>query len=106
MVVYGSARYASPGNKPNYLKLMYQFLTRPKVDPQKMIELNRGILGFNLIYLYERVKLMHELLAKLKNINIGKPVVGHRFSFDELPEAIRLFQTGKTIGKVVVEIND
>jgi len=104
MVVYGSARYASPNDKPNYLKLLYQFFTRPKIDPQKMIEFNKGILGFNLIYLYDRAPLMHSLLSELSNINIGKPVVGHEFPFEELPEAIRLFQTGKTMGKIVVNV--
>ena len=104
MVVYGSARYASPGARPNYFKLFYQFFTRPKIDPQMLIELNRGILGFNLIYLYDRAALMHELLAEIKSLNIGKPVVGHRYKFEDLPEALKLFQSGKTIGKVVVEL--
>jgi len=30
--------------------------------------------------------------------------VGHLFAFDKLPDAVRLFQTGKTVGKVVVEV--
>ena len=104
MVVYGSARYASPSDRPNYLKLMIQFFTRPKVDPLQMIEFNRGLLGFNLIYLYDRAPLMHQLLDELSNINIGKPVIGHEFKFEEMPEAIRLFQKGKTMGKIVVMI--
>jgi len=105
MVVYGSARYASPGDKPNYLKLMYQFFTRPKIDPQKMIETNKGILGFNLIWLYEQVDLMHQILGEVSQLNIGKPHVGHQFDFENLIDAMKLFQTGKTIGKVVVNVN-
>ena len=104
MVVYGSARYASSSDRPNKLKLIWKFLQRPKIDPQNMIESNRGILGFNLIYLYERSALMHQLLEDISKLNIGRPRVGHLFEFDQLPEAIRLFQTGKTIGKVVVKI--
>lgn len=104
MIVYGSARYAQPGDKPNFLKLFFQFLRRPKIDPQLMIEFNKGILGFNLIYLYERASLMHELLGELKDMNIGKPLVGHQFDFDDLPNAVRLFQTGKTMGKIVVNL--
>jgi alcohol dehydrogenase len=105
MVVYGSARYASPGDKPNYLKMMYQFFTRPKIDPQKMIETNKGILGFNLIWLYEQVDLMHQILGEVSQLNIGKPHVGHQFDFENLIDAMKLFQTGKTIGKVVVNVN-
>lgn len=101
-VVYGSARYAQRSDKPNYLKLMWQFLTRPKIDPQKMIELNKGILGFNLIYLYEKAELMHRLLSEIQDLGIEKPYVGQTFKWEELPDAIRAFRGGKTIGKVVV----
>ena len=104
LIIYGSARYASRSDKPNYPKLMYQFFTRPKIDPQKMIELNKGILGFNLIYLYEKAELMHELLQELVGLDLGKPIVGQEFDFDNLPEAIKIFQSGKTMGKVVVNV--
>lgn len=104
MIVYGSARYASVGNRPNYLKLIWKFLTRPKIDPQKMIESNKSIMGFNLIHLYEKANLMNELLVEINKLNLPAPHVGHTFPFEKLPEAIRLFQSGKTIGKVVIEI--
>ena len=102
LIIYGSARYASRTDKPKYAKMMYQFLTRPKVDPQKMIELNKGILGFNLIYLYEKADLMNKLLADLEKMDLGKPHVGQTFSFDNLLNALKSFQSGKTMGKVVV----
>ena len=104
LIIYGSARYATRSDKPNYPKLMYQFFTRPKIDPQKMIELNKGILGFNLIYLYEKADLMHALLQELSQLDLGKPIVGQEFEFDNLPEAIKVFQSGKTMGKVVVNV--
>lgn len=103
-IVYGSARYAQKSDKPNYLKLLWQFFTRPKIDPQKMIELNKGILGFNLIYLYEKIELMHQLLSEIQDLQIEKPYVGQTFAWAELPDAIRAFQGGKTIGKIVIEI--
>lgn len=103
-VVYGSARYAQRADKPNYLKLLWQFITRPKIDPQKMIELNKGILGFNLIYLYEKADLMHQLLSEIQDLEIEKPYVGQTFDWKDLPNAIRAFRGGKTIGKVVVKV--
>lgn len=102
IVVYGAARYASVGNRPNYLKLLYKFLTRPKIDPQKLPEMNKSLMGFNLIWLYERVELLHELLGDLSKMDLGKPHVGHTFAFEELKDAIHLFQSGKTMGKVVL----
>ena len=105
-IVYGAARYASVGNRPNYFKLFYQFLTRPKIDPQKLPELNKSLMGFNLIWLYERAELMHELLGDLKKLDLGKPHVGHTFPLEKIKDAIHLFQSGNTIGKVVLTIQD
>ena len=103
-VVYGSARYAQPKDKPNKLKLIWQFLRRPKIDPQDMIHLNKGILGFNLIYLYERVDFMHELLGEMAQLDLEAPAVGSTFPFVQLPDAVRRFSTGETVGKVVVTV--
>lgn len=103
-IIYGAARYASVGNRPNYFKLLYQFLTRPKIDPQKLPEVNKSLMGFNLIWLYERAELMHELLSDLEKMNLGKPHVGHTFPFEKTKDAIHLFQSGKTIGKVVLNV--
>ena len=103
MVIYGAAQYASPGKRPNYLKVLYKYLTRPKIDAQELAEINKMVSGFNLIYLYEKAELMHQLLQEIKELDIAKPHIGHTFSFDQLKEAIQLFQTGKTIGKVVVK---
>jgi NADPH:quinone reductase-like Zn-dependent oxidoreductase len=105
LVIYGSARYAAPGDRPNYLKVLYQHFTRPKFDPQEMIHTNKAILGFNLIWLYEQVEIMHDIISKVKALELPPPYVGHRFTFEELPEAIRLFQKGETVGKVVVVVN-
>ncbi|MEM9819620.1 MAG: zinc-binding dehydrogenase [Bacteroidota bacterium] len=103
MVIYGAAQYASPGKRPNYLKVIYQYLTRPRIDAQDLAEVNKMVSGFNLIYLYEKKELLHQLLGEIKDLNIAKPHVGHTFPFTELLDAVRLFQTGQTIGKVVIE---
>lgn len=104
VIVFGSAHYANPGNRPNYLRLIWHYLRRPKVDVQNMPGDNKAIMGFNLIWLYEKVELMYEILKELENLHIKKPHIGHRFKFEDLKEAILLFQTGKTVGKVVVNV--
>jgi alcohol dehydrogenase len=48
--------------------------------------------------------LLHQLLKELEALNLEAPHVGHVFPFEELPDAVRLFQTGKTVGKVVVTV--
>ena len=105
-IVYGSARYGTVGNRPNYPRLLWLYLTRPKVDPQKLPENNKSVMGFNLIWLYERVELMHRILGELRELDIGKPNVGHTFAFAELKDAILKFQSGETMGKVVVRVEE
>lgn len=106
MITYGSARYASVGNRPNYLKLFYYYLTRPKIDPQNMTNENKSVMAFNLIFLFHQAELMHEMLQEIEQLQLAKPLVGHRFDFAELKDALLLFQSGKTTGKVVLEIAD
>ncbi len=103
-VVYGSAHYGDTASCPNYFKLIPKYLTRPRLDPQNMIKQNKSVMAFNLIYLFDNVDVMHELLSELKELRLGKPIVGHEFSFEELPQAIKEFQSGHTIGKVVVDL--
>ncbi|MEO5581403.1 MAG: zinc-binding dehydrogenase [Saprospiraceae bacterium] len=102
IIVVGSSRYSTVGNRPNILHLLRHYLTRPKIDPQNLPNQNKSIMGFNLIYLYERVELLHQLLNELNELKLEKPYVGHVFPFDRLADAISLFQGGKTMGKVVV----
>ncbi len=104
MISYGSARYASVGNRPNYLKLLYYYLTRPKIDPQTMTSENKSVMAFNLIFLFHHVELMHEILEEVRQLDLEKPFVGHRLPFDQLHEALLLFQSGRTTGKVVLEV--
>ena len=54
MVVYGAAHYATPGKKPNYLKILRRYWKRPMIDPMRMVEWNKSVMGFNLIHLYDK----------------------------------------------------
>jgi alcohol dehydrogenase len=104
MVVYGSARYAHPGDRPNIFRLLAKYITRPKIDPQNMTNENKAVMAFNLIWLYEKAHIMHEIIDKLNAMNLPAPVVGHTFEMEELPDALRLFLKGQTTGKVVVKV--
>jgi alcohol dehydrogenase len=103
-VCFGSAHLAFQGKRPPYLSLGWKYLQRPKFDPLDMIENNKAVMGFNLIWLWENLGEMHSMIQTLNALRLPKPLVGHTFSFDELPKAIETFQTGMTVGKVVVEV--
>ncbi|RDV16883.1 zinc-binding dehydrogenase [Pontibacter diazotrophicus] len=105
MVVYGNASFASHGAKPNYPKLIWKFLRRPKIDPLRLPTQNKSLMGFNLIYLYEQTDMMHDMLSGLQALHLKPQHIGHVYDFEAMHEAIHLFQQGKTIGKVVVKLS-
>ncbi|PKV75250.1 alcohol dehydrogenase catalytic domain-containing protein [Pontibacter ramchanderi] len=104
MVVYGNASFSSHGSKPNYPRLFWQYLQRPKIDPLRLPTENKSLMGFNLIYLYDQTDLMHSLLQGLQDLQLAPQYIGHVYAFTEMQEAIRLFQQGHTVGKVVVTV--
>lgn len=103
LIAYGSAQFTPSSNRPNYLALGWKYLFRPRIDPLSMIPANKSVMGFNLIWLYERHMLLHELLKEIDALQLPAPYVGHRFSFENLPEALATFKSGTTKGKVVVQ---
>lgn len=105
LVTYGSAGFTPSGEKPFYPKLIWQYISRPKIDPLKMTRENKSIMGFNLIWIYDKTDLMHQLMQEISALQLPAPHIGHRFSFLELPNALRLFQRGKTSGKLVIHTN-
>ena len=104
MVVYGNASFSSHGARPNYPKLIWKFLRRPKIDPLRLPTENKSLMGFNLIYLYEQTDMLHGLLQGLQALQLKPQFVGHVYPFGQMHEAIRLFQQGKTVGKVVLQV--
>ena len=103
-VLYGAADFMSHASRPNYLTLGWRYLRRPRVDPLAMISANRSVMAFNLIWLWERAERLSEGYAALERLLPRPPHVGARFPFDQALEAMRLLQSGKTIGKVVLQV--
>ncbi len=105
LVVFGAAEFTPGKNRPNYLKAAWQYLRRPKYDVLDMISDNRSVMAFNLIWLWDQVALMKELLQKMMAVEISPPHVGHEFTFEQAHEAIDCLRSGKTIGKVVLLVD-
>jgi alcohol dehydrogenase len=104
-VLFGAADFMPAGRRPNYLSLAWRYLRRPRLDPLAMISANRSLIGFNLIWLWDEVERMPAAIDGLTRHAGGrKPHVGARLPFARAPEAMRLLQSGGTIGKVVLEV--
>jgi NADPH:quinone reductase-like Zn-dependent oxidoreductase len=103
-VLFGAADFMPSGRRPNYPALFWRYLRRPRLDPLAMISANQTFIGFNLIWLWEEVDRMPGAIAGLARHAGGRrPHVGERLPFDRAPEAMQLLQSGRTIGKVVLE---
>ncbi len=104
IIAYGSAQFTPKGNRPNYLELLWKYFFRPRLYPLKMIVENKSLMAFNLIWLYEKADMMRTLMNEIKALNLAAPLIGHIYEFEDLPEAIRFFKSGKSVGKVIVRV--
>ena len=104
LISFGSGHFTPTSDRPNYLTLIWKYLTRPKIDPLSMIPANKAVMGFNLIWLYERHNLLQQLLLEISSLDLPAPRIGHEFAFAALPQALKIFKGGSTIGKVIINL--
>ena len=104
MINYGSASFTTHGDRPNKLKMLVRYLQRPKIDPMKLPNSNKSVIGFNLIWLYNQIEKYHTTVSALMDLDLPAPIIGEQFPFERLPDAVRKLQSGMTVGKVVVEV--
>ncbi len=105
IIVYGAAQYSTGSSRPNYLKVIQKYLTRPKIDPLSLSDKNKSVMGFNLIYLWDKIELMQNILKDILKMNLPKPLIGEVYQFTDLLAAVRKFQSGETVGKVIIIID-
>ncbi|CAG8604672.1 5592_t:CDS:2 [Ambispora gerdemannii] len=110
LIAYGSASLTPAGNLHpiwnifSWIKLAWKYFQRPKFDPMNMIKDNKGILGFNLIHIYHQEDKLTSIFDELSSLELDPPLVGHEFPLEQVHEAIQLLQSGKTVGKVVLNV--
>jgi len=104
LVIFGAADLMPKGTRPDWLRLAPRYLRRPRVDPIQMITDNKSVMGFNLIWLWDRADRLGPVYDELALMMPRPPYVGMRFPFAGAPEAMRFLQGGASVGKVVLEI--
>lgn len=108
-VCYGAADLTPSGDRlgPRGLgALGWKYLRRPKVDPMDMMSRNVSLMCFNLIWMFEEVDVLSRDLEALLALGLDPPRVGMEVPFEEAPRALRLFQSGRTTGKVVLSVRE
>ncbi len=106
LVVYGFHTMLVRGRqRPSWIKLALGWLRTPRFDPLDMTNKNRSVLAFNLSYQFERSEqlkvAMSRLLGWFQDGSLQPPPVT-AFAFNEVADAHRALESGRTVGKLVL----
>ena len=74
------------------------------MDPLKLMSDNKALMGFSLNFMFNQAEVFSGLLNDLEAYKLDPPTIGKTFNFKDMHQALTYFQTGKNIGKVVVNI--
>ena len=106
LMVYGfHTLLPKRGGRIDYLRAALGLLRMPRFDPLRMTGENKGVVAFNLSFLFDRTDLLHaavdDLTAWVEAGKIAVPQV-RAFRLDDVAEAHRALESGETTGKLVL----
>lgn len=106
LVIYGFHTMLSKGRgTPNWLKVIWEYIRTPRFNPLNLTTDNRGILGYNLSYLFDQIHLFQEFINRMINwMEEGKihPPMVKTYPFEEVQQAHKDLESGQTVGKLVL----
>lgn len=106
LVVYGFTGMLSRGSgRPNWPKLAWDYLRTPRFHPLQLVDANKGVVGFNLSYLFEEQWLLAEAMSRmLAEVESGalRALPVSEFPLADAAEAHRALQSGTTVGKLAL----
>ncbi|MGH7804378.1 MAG: zinc-binding dehydrogenase, partial [Candidatus Binatia bacterium] len=106
LVVYGFHSMLRRGRgRPDWPRLVLQWLRTPRFDPLDLTTSNRAVLGFNLAFLFERTDLlalaMAELLPGFADGSLRAAAL-RTYPLERVADAQRDLESGATVGKLVL----
>jgi NADPH:quinone reductase-like Zn-dependent oxidoreductase len=106
LLVYGfHGLLPKRGGRIDYLRAARGLLTMPRFNPLSMTTENKGVVAFNLSFLFSRTDLLQEavsdLTAWIESGRLRVPEV-RCFALADVAEAHRLLESGETTGKLVL----
>lgn len=108
LIVYGAhTLLPKKGGRLNYIKAGLGLLQTPKFSPMELISSNRGVLGFNLSFLFEEQDLIQsgvEALIATTSSQAIKPIPVTSFPIEEVAKAHQLIESGQSVGKIVLTL--
>lgn len=108
LVVYGFTGMLTRGSgRPNWCKLAWDFLRTPIFHPLNLVNANKGVVGFNLSYLFDEQGLLAEamtrLLSELEH-GVLRPLPVTEFPLADAAAAHEALQSGTTVGKLALVV--
>ena len=79
----------------------------PRAKVAKLAESSTGLLATHLGYLLNSESLLSEVWNELVTFTIKhgiKPIIGHRFEFDDLSKAHKLMESRNSYGKIIISL--
>jgi len=106
LLVYGfHTLLPKQGGRINYLKAVLGLLKLPRFNPLRMTTENRGVVAFNLSFLFGRTDLLqtavNDLTAWVEAGSIRAPQV-RSYALADVAQAHRALESGETTGKLVL----
>jgi NADPH:quinone reductase-like Zn-dependent oxidoreductase len=106
LIVYGFHGMLRRGHaKPSWLKLAWDYLRTPRFDPLQMVDANKGVVAFNLSYLFEEEHMLQDSMTRmLGELESGvlRPLPVVELPLASAAEAHRALQGGHTTGKLAL----
>ena len=106
MVSYGLGSMTPTGNRPNWLKLAWQWSRQPRFSLFDLIGETRSIAGFNVLRLWDRLDLLGPLFDEcvaLAEAGSLRTRVSEAVSYERVGELHGRLQGGRTTGKLVLQ---
>ncbi len=106
LLVYGfHSMLPKKGGRLDYLKAAFGWMKMPRFNPLSMTKENKGVVAFNLSFLFSRTDLLqaavNDLTAWVEAETIAAPKV-RAFALANVAQAHRALESGETTGKLVL----
>lgn len=110
LVIYGfHSMFRKRYGRPPWFKLLRDWLRTPRFNPLHMTLSNRSLLAFNLSFMTHRHDVLGRGMQRLLGwANAGDllPPPVEAFAFEQAPAAHQALESGDTVGKLVLVVND
>lgn len=109
LIVYGAHGLLSKNTgKLNYFKAVLGLLRTPRFWPLEMISSNKGVIGFNLSFLFGEEDLIKECvegISELAESGAIRPIPVTTFPFEKVSDAHKFIESGNSVGKIILTVN-